>query len=47
MKAFYEPYEPTRNEESSDDTLKMFFVFYMVAFAIIFTTIMICVLAML
>lgn len=46
-KAFYEPYEPTRNEESSDDTLKMFFVFYMVAFAIIFTTIMICVLAML
>lgn len=46
-KAFYEPYEPTQNEESSDDTLKMFFVFYMVAFAIIFTTIMICVFAML
>lgn len=46
-KAFYEPYEPTRNKESSDDTLKMFFVFYMVAFAIIFTTIMICVFAML
>lgn len=46
-KAFYEPYEPTRNEESSDDTLKMFFVFYMVVFAIIFTTIIIGVLAML